>query len=1135
MTHWDLIRSRARDKRLFVLTEAGGERASELLAAADRLTGIKRVGLPRGDVLLDGAQSSLDIEGKYIWFDNTIESALALFYQAHEYAHLWLHGDHSACDDADVDPEADDDDIPMGVERVEGYGPHERREREANVFAREFLLPLEVARQWYVAEGLRTPAVVTRTGLPESVALHQLARAVLVPPSADGEETSTPRTDPPLDPSQKAAAQAPRGPMLVDAGPGTGKTKTLCARIDHLLTKGALPSSILALTFSNKAAEEMRERVARMRRDVGPELWMGTFHAYGLELLRKYGSHLGLSPSPEVIDPSDAVALLESRLADLDLFHYQHLPEPALNLRHIVAAISRAKDELVNPTAYANLADAMLTTATCDDDREAAAKAQEVARVYRIYQEALDAESLLDFGDLIFKVVRLLREHADVRDAVRRMHPHVLVDEYQDVNRASALFLKELVGAGAGLWVVGDTRQSIYRFRGASPKNIRQFDRDFPGAKVVPLRRNYRSASRIVRLVSAFGRQMPEAAGGGGFAAWDVDRPIDGDVAMEVADNPPAEAAGIARLIRQRHDAGIAFRHQAVLCRSHTWLARVSDALEKAGIPVFYLGDLFERPEVRDMLALLSLTSEGDGRGLVRVARFAEYQIPLEDVLTLFRLAREGNTFFPDALDLAQNAPDISNGGKKAIARLASHLSGVHFGTKPWTLVSSYLLTHSNYLRPLLSQNSVQAQQCRLALYQFMRFASEHRIRRATVGRADPKRMFLRQIRWLEELGEEKQLRQMPSWADGIDAVRMLTVHGSKGLEFNTVFVPALSKGTFPASPQWRPCPAPLGMLDQTSTEHEAEEACLFFVSLSRARDFLCLSRPARSSLGRTSNPSPFLHTISAELPRPPDGAVTWPGAPTTAQSTDSGVGSAATREFSVDELDRYLNCPREYFYRHVLEIRAGNDGTAYVQFHKCVYDLLRWMAEQHATGQQPSTAAALQQFGMLWKQLTLDSHPHEPLYRKIAESMVARSSSRGRLGTHVASPEWRLSLTNGSIVVRPDDVERLQDGSEVVERLRTGRPTKEQIGGKFDDIYAAYVEAADRAEPRVQRRVQIRFLSTDTVLPVSLSTKEIQTRLDRYDKAISGITRKEFLPKPSEHRCPRCSYYFICPTAEAT
>lgn len=935
-----------------------------------------------------------------------------------------------------------------------------------------------------------------------------------------------------LDESQRAAAQATRGPVLVDAGPGTGKTRTLGGRINHLLAQGVRPSAILALTFSNKAAEEMRERVAKNRPDVAPAIWMGTFHAYGLELLRKYGDRIGISSSLEVLDPADAVAVLESRLADLSLVHYQYLPEPARDLRHIVAAISRAKDELVDPPMYAAFAERMRSTATSDDDHEAAAKALEVANVYRVYQETLVAENLLDFGDLIFRAVRLLREYPEVRDEVRRTHGHVLVDEYQDVNRASALFLKELVGAGAGLWVVGDARQSIYRFRGASPDNVREFRRDFPGAKVLPLTRNYRSASRILGAISAFGSQMPESAGGDGFSGWEADRRVNGAVAMEVADDPAAEAEGIAKLIQQQRSRGVFFRQQAVLCRSHTWLGRVAEALEKANIPTFYLGDLFERPEIRDMLALVSLTSEGDGRGLVRVARYPEYQIPLEDVLTLFRLARENNKFFPEALALAQETPGISDSGKTAIARLASHIAGVHFGTTPWSLLSSYLFTHSSYVESLLSEHDVRSQQRRLALYQFLRFATEHRARRVGGGRIDPKRSFLRQVRWLEELGEEKQLRQMPNWASGVDAVRMLTVHGSKGLEFNTVYMPALSVGTFPANQQWRPCPPPTGMVDASSEQHLAEETCLFFVALSRATDFLCLSRPARSATGRISNPSPFLDAIRAELPWPPDGAVTWRRKSPDAVPTPT-AGKQSSRDFSVEELDRYLKCPKEYFYRHVIEVRAASDAAAYVQFHRGVYAVLRWLAEQHAAGQLPHAAKALEHLGEIWKELKLGGHPYERLYRRIAESMVGQAASRRRPGVRVPSPEWRLALRNGTVLLRPDDLERLPDGEEVVERIRTGRPTKDDRKGKFDDIYAVYVAAADRAEPPVQRRVQIRFLSTHEVLAVSLSPKELKTRLDRYDKAMAGIVSQEFAPKPNEHRCPRCSYYFICPVSE--
>lgn len=1115
-----------------MLAEAGGdERAGALLAAADRLTGFTRVGLPHGDPLLDGAQSSLDREIGYIWFDTEIDASLALFYQAHEYAHLWLHGESIACDDSDIDPNADEDDLPFGVQRIEAYGPNERQEREANVFAREFLLPLGLVRGWYAVQDQRVPAMAQRTGLPESIVFHQLARAVLVPEPDLVRRIASFSAEAPLDPSQKEAAHAPRGPVLVDAGPGTGKTRTLCGRVVHLLNARVPPRAILALTFSNRAAEEMRDRIARVRPDAALQIWMGTFHAYGLELLRKYGKRVGLSPTPEVLDPSDAVLLLEAQLVDLNLFHYQYLPEPTLNLRHIVNAISRAKDELVGPTEYARLAEGMAAVAASDEERETAARAAEVARAYRVYQEALDAELLLDFGDLVQKAVRLLSENPDVREEVRRTHVHVLVDEYQDVNRASAMLLRELVGAGAGLWVVGDARQSIYRFRGASPDNMRLFRQDFPGARVLPLRRNYRSSTAVLQVVSRFAAAMPAAAGGGGFAGWEADRQTVGEVAMEVAEDFAAEASGLARSIQARRDSGVAFCEQAILCRSHTWLARISAALEAAGIPTLYLGDLFSRPEVRDMLALLSLTCEGNGSGLVRVARFPEYRIPLADVLALLELAREKQRFFPDALDLAQDAPTISEDGKAALGLLASHLAGVHFGMRPWTVLSSYLFVRSDYLRPFLADHSVGAQQHRLALYQLLRFASEYRSRWAIGATVNPRRQFLRHVRWLEALGEERQLRQIPSWAEGFDAVRMLTVHASKGLEFDSVYMPALGRGIFPASRQWQPCPPPPGMVDASAQQHDAEETCLFFVGLSRAVNFLCLSRAERYSAARRTNPSPFLEVIDGLLPSAVGGAVSQRAIATPPSVLRVVSAPGTERQFAADELDRYLRCPREYFYRHVIEVRASSDGSAYVQFHRCLYTVLRWLGEQYREPQQPDTFAALQKLAEVWAADGPRSHPYEPLYLRVAKSMVERASVRSHLGGRMASPQWEVPLEHGRVVFQPDDLESLPDGSLVVERLRTGRPTKGDLKGDFDDIYALYITAARQSSRPC--RVQVRFLSSETVLSVSLSDSELRTRLGHYDSAIVGIINGAFYPKVDEHRCPRCAYYFICPMAE--
>lgn len=1131
MSHWDLIRERARLRRASVLVEAGGdERADALLAAADRLTGFKRVALPHEDPLLDGALSSLDREADRIWYDANIDAGMALFYQAHEYAHLWLHGQPTACDETAVDPDADDDDIPLGVQRVEAYGPNERQEREANVFAREFFLPLSLTRQWY-AGGERVPAIEARTGVPQSIVLHQVARAVLVPPAPASAEWPI-EPEPPLDASQVTAAHAPRGPLLVEAGPGTGKTRTLCGRVVHLLSKRVSPRSILALTFSNKAAEEMRERVARARPDAAPEIWMGTFHAYGLELLRKYGSRVGLGPKPEVLDPSDAVLVLESRLADLELVHYQYLPEPARDLRHIVNAISRAKDELATPADYARYAEEMRAASTSLDERETASKAAEVAVAYRVYQETLDAQGLLDFGDLIAKAVRLLVENQDVREEVRRTHVHVLVDEYQDVNRASAKFLRELVGAGAGLWVVGDARQSIYRFRGASPDNMRLFAEDFPGAKVLPLRRNYRSGATIVRVVSGFASTMAPAAGGGGFSSWEVHRETTGQVAMEVADDFASEAAGLARMIKARHAGGegVPFQRQAILCRSHTWLARIGAALEAAHIPIFYLGDLFERREVRDLLSLLSLSAESDGSGLLRVARFPEYRIPLADVLHLFELARAKGQYFPEALGLTQDAPGISERGKAGLELLARHLAGVHYGMRAWTVLSSYLFVQSEFLKPLLADDSVGGQQRRLAIYQMLRFAGEHRSRWATGPQVSPRRQFLEYVRWLEALGEEKQLRQMPSWAEGVDAVRLLTVHSSKGLEFDSVYVPVLARGVFPAKQQWRPCPPPPQMVDTSPQQHEAEEACLFFVALSRATNILCLSRAERYS-SRGSGPSPLLEQITHLLPRPPAGHVSWPALGVPPAPTEPGPQGPTGREFTASELDAYMKCRREYFYRHVLQVRATTDRSAYGRFHHCVYAVLRWLGDQWREGHRPDGPAAQQRLAEVWAEAGPGAHAHEPMYRRVADSLIERASARRRTGVRVPSPSWRVQLTHGAVIVEPDDIENMPDGSIVAERVRTGRPTKDDLKGDLDDIYALYVVAARQASSA--SRVQVRFLSADAVLPVSFKEKALTTRLGRYDAAIVGIARGEFGPDVTEHRCPRCAYYFICPAAE--
>lgn len=424
---WGEIRRRAREWHDRALAAAGGESsAAALVAAASKLTGVSCFGVSGTDPLLDGGDAALDTEAEAIWFRNDIEPGMALYYQAHEFAHLWLDDRKSTCDASGLTADAGASPAAVGVHRVEGYGPRERRERRANVFAGEFLLPGPSLRRWFDA-GENARAIARRTGLPEGLVFHHLAKALLIPDGAGPMGVQKAESRPNLDPSQERAALAERGPLLVDAGPGTGKTRTLTARVEHLLASGCAATSILALTFSNRAAEEMRQRVARSASAVAPDIWTGTFHAFGLELLRKYGQHIGLLPDLEVLDPTEALTLLEGALPELKLDHYQNLHEPTIQLRDILTAISRAKDEHVGLRAYAELAREMHERATSDKERVQAAKAMEVAHVYAVYEARLRSRGAVDYGDLIGRSIDLLREHPSVAREVRARYEHVLV------------------------------------------------------------------------------------------------------------------------------------------------------------------------------------------------------------------------------------------------------------------------------------------------------------------------------------------------------------------------------------------------------------------------------------------------------------------------------------------------------------------------------------------------------------------------------------------------------------------------------------------------------------------------------------------------------------------------------------
>lgn len=1079
---------------------------------------------------LSGALAVL--EEDCIHFNNYLKNWYKFFCIAHEIGHFYLHHQSVHCTKAEIQDFADDG-APNSAEKLVGYGAGDRREREANLFALELILPCSVLQTLYLEQNANARRLAEIVEMPPEVVAGQLARALLVP-SAETKiaDEKTPKID--LNDSQKRAAHEALCPTLVYAGPGTGKTQTLTARIIHLIDQGIEPKRILALTFSNKAAEEMRERIAKFSETVATKLQIMTFHAYGQELLRKYWVEAELDPRSNLLDKIDALLYLEKNLNVLRLENYQNLHEPTQNLSAILGAISRAKDEVCAPEDYRKFGEKMLTEAIENDNDELKLKAEKVletARVYEFYEKYLRTEKMLDFGDLVFRAVRLLQENETVKREVCGKYDAILVDEFQDVNRACGLLLKEIAGNGKNLWAVGDLRQSIYRWRGASPANIELFATDFPNAETISLETNYRSRTEIVDLFANFAGKM-KTAGDNSFNLWEANRGAAISekltaVKLEISECLDSEAANLAENINAYLEKGFQFKDCAVICRTHAQLNKFAKILTEKNIPIFYLGELFERDEVRDLLALLDLKISTSSHSLVRVAAFSEYKIPLADSRKIIALQKENDLTFLEGIENAELNAQISDAGKSGIAKLKRHLSATPNDVSAWNFLSKYLFTESDYLKTFFAENDVNSQSKRLAIYQFLRLAQSLEERFAT-GENLPIAELLQYVKKLAHFNEDKNYAQIPVEAENLDAVRLLTVHSAKGLEFPAVFLPYLGAGKIPSNAKPQICPNPDGMITGGENFHEAEEECLFFVAMSRARDFLHLSRSNKYGESN-SKESKFLTALAEYLPNA-EFIESFENEELIAEKEESFSPQV---HYSRD-LDRFLRCGRDYFYTNILGLKASGDKSIYLKFHACVYDTISSMQTiKHLENIELTEETALARLEEFWLAAEVDKHPYSPIYRERAEEIIRRVYQKIAQTTatnEILRPTYEVKLSNGAIRVRLDAVEIVENGQEktaVIRKFKTGKSPKKPAA---DDVDVLMTVAVQDNFPETKPVLQKAYLSDDTVQEIPISAKVIQNRLKIYENAIDDIRQKKFEPKQSDN-CPYCPHFLICPS----
>jgi len=405
MSIWGEIRRQAQCKHLELVGPDDLVAATFLLSAAKVATGVSYVSCPPGDSLLDGADAVyIDIgELRQIRYSEATEERLAAFHIAHEYAHHWLNESIAKCSGHDLETLTPAEPEISLVGDPDAYSPKERAEAQANLFAREFLLPRDKLRARCKVLGIDADSIAQDVGVPLNLVMQQLAESLLLPPEVESDGPA--KSELPPDETQRIAITASPGPHLIRAGPGTGKTRTLVGRIEFLVQGGTPPSSILALTFSNAAALDLAARIKRALGESATAIWTGTFHAYGLELLRKYGHAIGIEGLPQLLDRTESLLVLEQLLPKLRLEHYLNLVDPLLSLRAVYAEIFYAKDYFVSPTRYAELGRIQSSNAHDEKEHLAAQKVLEVAEIYSQYEEAIRAAGQVDFGDLIVRPI----------------------------------------------------------------------------------------------------------------------------------------------------------------------------------------------------------------------------------------------------------------------------------------------------------------------------------------------------------------------------------------------------------------------------------------------------------------------------------------------------------------------------------------------------------------------------------------------------------------------------------------------------------------------------------------------------------------------------------------------------------
>ncbi len=954
---------------------------------------------------------------------------------------------------------------------------------------------------------------------------------------------------------QRRAVEHGAGPLLVVAGAGTGKTHVLTARIVHLIAAAAArPHEILAVTFTEKAAAQMQERV-----DLNTPLGLNdaairTFHGFGDEVFREFALELGRSGELRVLSSAEQVIFVRENLYDLPLRRYRPAGDPTRYVRALLDLFGRARDEDVSPeeyTAHAARLRAQVGDGIDADVRADEADAQEeLAAVYAAYTTLKERKGVIDFGDQIALCLRLLRDHPAAARRLQARYRYVLVDEFQDTNASQFELLRRLVEPHRNITVVGDDDQSIFAWRGATLGNFDAFREAYPGAKIVTLVENRRSSQGILDAAYRLIAHNPERLESRlGVDKRLVGRPATGETEvdhLQFASGADEADEVASRIASEALRTGRQYGDFAVLVRNNNDATPILNALARRQVPAHFSGggQLYERPEIRLLISFLSAVAmPSDSRHVyslavsplyafppVELSRATEAsgrrQRPLREVFE--EIARSDGAFAPDAVASAK--------------RLVDDLA--YYAGRAAELTTAELLydflERSKLLGQYLEPESALAEEQGQNVARFFRLVHSAARTLAT----DRASFFVPHLELLREAGDDPAAADFEASAE---QVNVLSIHKAKGLEFGVVFLAHCTDERLPGSMRGDELPLPAGLAKSPPPDrdrHVAEERRLAYVAMTRAKDRFLFVSAVDYGGQRASRPSRF---IGEALGRKPERITArlaaheelqrFQAAPAEADAVLPALGADDVLTVSYSDIDDYKRCPLLYRFKHVLRIPVlPTPAMIYgLALHEAVRDYLRRKRE----GAKPTLADLQATFRAAWlaEGFISPEHESERFQAGLAALKRFHEDEQGVSAPELVEQRFSFMLGKDRVVGRWDRVDRGAPGATVVDYKSTAIEEggeKPQRTAQESVQLRLYALAYERMYGERPAQVALHFLETGergAIVPTDESVSAVRAWIS---SAASRIRARDFAPNPARgvRTCQQCAYHQICPSS---